>query len=211
MRGKLLRCRIGQDRHRIIPAHAGQTFQMWGMQVHVSDHPRACGANALSSRFFKASHGSSPRMRGKRRFLAGHGIHVRIIPAHAGQTYTCRWHPPARTDHPRACGANNASSMVTLSICGSSPRMRGKHMDDGRHHRRRRIIPAHAGQTRPPTHGPVIRADHPRACGANQPLTVAVINTTGSSPRMRGKRDRHDREGRCGRIIPAHAGQTSVS
>ena len=72
----------------------------------------------------------------------------------------------------------------------------------------RRIIPAHAGQTRttrPERHGVT---DHPRACGANQISVVIPFDVNGSSPRMRGKLrglvlavDEH-------RIIPAHAGQT---
>ncbi|RYP99498.1 hypothetical protein PG22506_1225 [Bifidobacterium pseudolongum subsp. globosum] len=72
----------------------------------------------------------------------------------------------------------------------------------------RRIIPAHAGQTRIWRSMFFACADHPRACGANKAPIVADTIGAGSSPRMRGKR----RAGRAvtshRRIIPAHAGQT---
>ena len=71
-----------------------------------------------------------------------------------------------------------------------------------------RIIPARAGQTRPPHTDWLSRPDHPRACGANLVGWQLANAVDGSSPRVRGKR--------CGaasvaprvRIIPARAGQT---
>ena len=71
-----------------------------------------------------------------------------------------------------------------------------------------RIIPAHAGQTRPNDHCAMPMPDHPRACGANVNRMIQGINGNGSSPRMRGKRRREHNEHICERIIPAHAGQT---
>ena len=65
MRGKLLRCRIGQDRHRIIPAHAGQTNGVSVAMMVCPDHPRACGANLSAQYPDELVFGSSPRMRGK--------------------------------------------------------------------------------------------------------------------------------------------------
>ena len=113
----------------------------------------------------------------------------RIIPAHAGQTNHILNRTGTKTDHPRACGANQAMRVVVISGSGSSPRMRGKLIRDLDGDHRIRIIPAHAGQT--------IKL-------------VCIYNATaGSSPRMRGKRDAvHCALGGV-RIIPAHAGQTS--
>ena len=71
----------------------------------------------------------------------------RIIPAHAGQTWTAVTGRNAGTDHPRACGANFCMSMRVLRFIGSSPRMRGKQLRRELHKVARRIIPAHAGQT----------------------------------------------------------------
>ena len=84
MRGKLLRCRIGQDRHRIIPAHAGQTGGAVRPPRRCPDHPRACGANSTLQKLIRALAGSSPRMRGKPSATAPWRTITRIIPAHAG-------------------------------------------------------------------------------------------------------------------------------
>ena len=71
-----------------------------------------------------------------------------------------------------------------------------------------RIIPAHAGQTRPRLPAGRLTSDHPRACGANVGWVVVVMVFSGSSPRMRGKLSDIDRAAENIRIIPAHAGQT---
>ena len=52
-------------RHRIIPAHAGQTQSGHLAGSVLTDHPRACGANAVARHFSTGYAGSSPRMRGK--------------------------------------------------------------------------------------------------------------------------------------------------
>ena len=92
--------------------------------------------------------GSSPRVRGKPHMAADLETMMRIIPASAGQT---RSHAPARgcmSDHPRECGANLSFPRPRTGPYGSSPRVRGKRSHQGHDHRRRRIIPASAGQTR---------------------------------------------------------------
>ncbi len=114
-------------------------------------------------------------------------------------------------DHPRACGANGARQCVTLSICGSSPRMRGKLTKLLKDSGLERIIPAHAGQTDGGYARSVAAADHPRACGANAIADEWDTAAAGSSPRMRGKRWRTPDLGRRWRIIPAHAGQTGAA
>ncbi len=77
-----------------------------------------------------------------------------------------------------------------------------------------RIIPAHAGQTKPKATARTLWPDHPRACGANRPRPASRWTLKrpriGSSPRMRGKHDHGHRILAQRRIIPAHAGQTEV-
>ena len=111
-------------------------------------------------------------------------------------------------DHPRACGANLASSRFHNGLPGSSPRVRGKPHSNCGLSAMRRIIPARAGQT-PPRQRPARgMTDHPRACGANVAQFPAGTYSYGSSPRVRGKqRQVGDRQGQR-RIIPARAGQT---
>ena len=155
------------------------------------------------------SPGSSPRVRGKRFPRLRRSSYSRIIPARAGQTAP---NPIGRghgSDHPRACGANFLDRWTTFFLFGSSPRVRGKPIARLPAAGRPRIIPARAGQTGVTGVPPVTVPDHPRACGANLGDETQITDTTGSSPRVRGKQ-------RCGsiqrsarRIIPARAGQTA--
>ena len=153
--------------------------------------------------------GSSPRMRGKQLPIAKMLAHVRIIPAHAGQTVGMVVFPRAQSDHPRACGANVFLAVDMPAEAGSSPRMRGKPGGWVERRHSRRIIPAHAGQTPGSSCSRAGYPDHPRACGANDRHRHQGAPVRGSSPRMRGKPARGlSRKGRP-RIIPAHAGQTT--
>ena len=208
MRGKRCWQSIGWRRRRIIPAHAGQTFLSSAPHRATPDHPRACGANTSATTIATGVGGSSPRMRGKPE--AWHEVveAVRIIPAHAGQTRVYAVPLIACSDHPRACGANELDENSNVFASGSSPRMRGKQRGTRLPRRAERIIPAHAGQTAQSSAKRPCRSDHPRACGANLIPMVSRLSGCGSSPRMRGKQ--LDNEGIlvCGRIIPAHAGQT---
>ena len=188
VRGK--RAQVGdfERLHRIIPARAGQTFDWLAHVPESPDHPRACGANFDAALPLAPTSGSSPRVRGKPSpCCSGYG-RARIIPARAGQTpYSCS-SCSLGTDHPRACGANNAAPPVMPLIFGSSPRVRGKLSGDAQAFDRERIIPARAGQTGS-------RAA-PKPC------------RDGSSPRVRGKHNEEFGESDRSRIIPARAGQT---
>ena len=152
---------------RIIPAHAGQTPPPLFSRGGGADHPRACGANLVLSFIIISVGGSSPRMRGKHIRTVENAVKVRIIPAHAGQTGLLAQWLERHSDHPRACGANVSVVWVDLSVCGSSPRMRGKLGGGAGLRTRVRIIPAHAGQTPPDYASYTVGPDHPRACGAN--------------------------------------------
>ena len=148
-------------------------------------------------------------MRGKLPVGGAVASRGRIIPAHAGQTPCPKAGVLQWTDHPRACGANFKTWVKQTENHGSSPRMRGKRVRARASATRARIIPAHAGQTHRMQRGFMAGPDHPRACGANVHTAYQLRFPAGSSPRMRGKR-LHDRCHRQrGRIIPAHAGQTS--
>ena len=147
MRGKLEVKEFKSTATRIIPAHAGQTSTLGMTVVRPSDHPRACGANFATLVGSQLQNGSSPRMRGKRRFSRSTRRDGRIIPAHAGQTVCGACSTSVATDHPRACGANSVIAIDAMVVPGSSPRMRGKRDQDPEHPYHLRIIPAHAGQT----------------------------------------------------------------
>ena len=208
MRGKHVLPYSGTAQGRIIPAHAGQTRIASTEVTYRPDHPRACGANHASHVFGRFNHGSSPRMRGKRRCQSAGRTCGRIIPAHAGQTDSYAHCFFDGSDHPRACGANSTRYNARHMPTGSSPRMRGKRGRNVRVIALRRIIPAHAGQTWRSDCARSHDSDHPRACGANFLMAIQPEPHTGSSPRMRGKPGRNPWCSFRVRIIPAHAGQT---
>ena len=193
---------------RIIPAHAGNTFPGIKRERPTTDHPRACGEHSPASPCIRSAPGSSPRMRGTLEAFQLGPERPRIIPAHAGNTrglgYSCGHSP----DHPRACGEHKGAMNFGMAVHGSSPRMRGTqghHADDAVH---RRIIPAHAGNTRGGRRIDEAGTDHPRACGEHGSMMPSTSSCNGSSPRMRGTPTRLRSLGAKGRIIPAHAGNT---
>ena len=210
MRGKLLGPVDDVFPVRIIPARAGQTHCTTTSGRPSADHPRACGANRRDGGAAGDRAGSSPRVRGKPRRRNPNHRHHRIIPARAGQT-TLRFHSTFRSsDHPRACGANNAAMNIPVLLSGSSPRVRGKRPSPQGRARHGRIIPARAGQTSARSARTNESSDHPRACGANRRTVRLFGVSVGSSPRVRGKR--HALVGQIEhlRIIPARAGQTAT-
>ena len=192
----------------LIPARAGKTspgaVQLGGRGAH----PRACGENWGGRRTQALRRGSSPRVRGKLRALLPPPPLDRLIPARAGKTSRSAIRCPPGWAHPRACGENVLRPVVTAASVGSSPRVRGKlgHILGG--HVERGLIPARAGKT-PVVGSPrTCSGAHPRACGENGGRDPRDGAAQGSSPRVRGKRERFaDR--RCDlRLIPARAGKT---
>ena len=190
VRGKHVVEADGDSAIGIIPARAGQTRPPHTDWLSRPDHPRACGANYLTALIVFIAIGSSPRVRGKPRGLAAGQRGGRIIPARAGQTVWGGQRGASRADHPRACGANSSASAVTVTLPGSSPRVRGKQRASRQPDEHVRIIPARAGQTRWCREYRIPKPDHPRACGAN----LSTSSNSNSSAW----------------IIPARAGQTRM-
>ena len=91
---------------------------------------------------------------------------------------------------------------------GSSPLTRGKPRPDRQLPRARRLIPAHAGKTRPqhPRRGPA--GAHPRSRGENNEEGATPSVGQGSSPLTRGKRRAGELVLSGRGLIPAHAGKT---
>ena len=72
------------------------------------------------------------------------------------------------------------------------------------------IIPAYAGNTSTQSATPRPRRDHPRVCGEHCWVSEYQMVQWGSSPRMRGTRQRRDDHRLLPGIIPAYAGNTCV-
>ena len=152
---------------RLIPAHAGKTLPRYSLQRRRRAHPRSRGENGKLDDTKHTLTGSSPLTRGKRAQTGGVAQRDGLIPAHAGKTRRggaagCR--PRA---HPRSRGENSILSPALERSAGSSPLTRGK--PRGRSHRppSRRLIPAHAGKTRPIRASRPWSRAHPRSRGEN--------------------------------------------
>ena len=72
MRGALRACASRLCRHGIIPAYAGSTHHLALAFQAVRDHPRVCGEHYYGDMTGLATKGSSPRMRGARRWSRWH-------------------------------------------------------------------------------------------------------------------------------------------
>ena len=186
-RGKLLQAEGHALVAGLIPARAGKT------RGHLADtasdwaHPRAGGENAQAIAPAPTPGGSSPRGRGKLKFIYVVIYVVGLIPARAGKTRECYSRGHDVRAHPRAGGENQAGKSILICVAGSSPRGRGKLtcVDDDL--KVARLIPARAGKTSSSSSRTSKSSAHPRAGGENVVAGSGPIRTYGSSPRGRGK------------------------
>ena len=132
---------------RIIPACAGNTRGAGKILQKQKDHPRVCGEHILGTIFCTGLKGSSPRVRGTPNARPEVSVHLRIIPACAGNTYPFNHKWRHGQDHPRVCGEHCVWLFVALAPQGSSPRVRGTLIAWNCCILPLRIIPACAGNT----------------------------------------------------------------
>ena len=152
--------------------------------------------------------GSSPLTRGKLRRRSRRPPPSRLIPAHAGKTWKQTRRRPSDSAHPRSRGENSMIGPAACCRVGSSPLTRGKRAWALRWFPTRRLIPAHAGKTSPPSSGRPLSRAHPRSRGENTTGEELMARTGGSSPLTRGKLDFEAGRRGGGGLIPAHAGKT---
>ena len=157
--------RLDETGNRIIPADAGSTVCSGIVSPRVGDHPRGCGEHPSKNCSQGIGVGSSPRMRGARRWVLRRDRGARIIPADAGSTSRVHILILAVQDHPRGCGEHALNDTVSLACWGSSPRMRGAPRQVFSRLLSGRIIPADAGSTGWARTGGRGSRDHPRGCG----------------------------------------------
>ena len=113
----------------IIPADAGSTACCQTGNRKRGDHPRGCGEHRGYKYLKLSTLGSSPRMRGAPASrMAGREIRG-IIPADAGSTIFNFDGQFPTEDHPRGCGEHQFMLMPSTCNLGSSPRMRGAHLE----------------------------------------------------------------------------------
>ena len=126
-------------------------------------------------------------MRGKRLPPSCGGKTMLNIPAYAGKTLSTTTKNSSTSEHPRVCGENEPDLYCLMNKHGTSPRMRGKLINDELGLGRRRNIPAYAGKTPALVRASGAWMEHPRVCGENPRIRPHVLRTFGTSPRMRGK------------------------
>ncbi len=152
--------------------------------------------------------GSSPQARGTLQSCSTLTAQMRLIPAGAGNTTTRPRTRRSPRAHPRRRGEHKNRPKRNQLIAGSSPQARGTRGVRFLGFRRRRLIPAGAGNTGA---GFVSRSwtwAHPRRRGEHVPCSSPNIASQGSSPQARGTPLKtKGTKGWMG-LIPAGAGNT---
>ena len=210
-RGKQTGTRSGSRCPRLIPTHAGKTHARGAWSSQAGAHPHSRGENLEDARTDNLHDGSSPLTRGKRTRPHARAGDPRLIPTHAGKTQltwlsTC---PPRA--HPHSRGENWGSALECRDLVGSSPLTRGKHYLNRPGVVQGRLIPTHAGKTRRGWHPRAGSRAHPHSRGENNLSHERHCLASGSSPLTRGKPVLR-LSSRCAhRLIPTHAGKTSLT
>ncbi|PKU92722.1 hypothetical protein CQR47_0571 [Bifidobacterium thermophilum] len=149
----------------IIPACAGNTRLATNRRFRPRDHPRMCGEHGMFPLMLFFRLGSSPHVRGTLNQLRESFNQAGIIPACAGNTSDNPRGFGFGGDHPRMCGEHLTTQAYGGIVLGSSPHVRGTHIDEAHIYREIGIIPACAGNTHGRVTLFVLCQDHPRMCG----------------------------------------------
>ena len=231
VRGTRRRTRRRRRAERFIPACAGNSHSAVRRRHATPVHPRVCGELVERRCRRRLNAGSSPRVRGTRGRRAARAPAVRFIPACAGNSRPPHTRnasaagssprvrgtpPPAHAAAalfrfiPACAGNSQLRTAAFAPATGSSPRVRGTR-PKARHFRAgHRFIPACAGNSRTLCAARFRRPVHPRVCGELQTVDSRDPTVHGSSPRVRGTRQRlHGGHGRH-RFIPACAGNSEL-
>ena len=150
---------------RFIPACAGNAAQAGARRSLSPVHPRVrrerCAARAAPCN----ESGSSPHARGTRYFPGLFALILRFIPACAGNASMECLSKSAMTVHPRMRGERDHCLPDWRHNHGSSPHARGTRTQANPSRRRRRFIPACAGNAITWFQGKGYHAVHPRMRG----------------------------------------------
>ena len=172
---------------RFIPACAGETAPARSRCRSPTVHPRVRGGDTLFDRLRERASGSSPRARGRHDALQRSAARRGFIPACAGETPSPISSVCRRRVHPRVRGGDDIPHEAGCAVVGSSPRARGRPARARRARRRRRFIPACAGETAAVVAKSSQSGVHPRVRGGDDRAHVSGPALLGSSPRARGR------------------------
>ena len=118
--------RCHSTRHGSSPLTRGKLAVAVRYRRAVSAHPRSRGENPAEGTDRELDAGSSPLTRGKPPPRRRPRHPVRLIPAHAGKTWSSQRALSKRSAHPRSRGENARGNGGRLASRGSSPLTRGK-------------------------------------------------------------------------------------
>ena len=165
MRGNLRDPVLAQSLLGSIPAHAGEPGFRPANHAGKRVYPRTCGGT-IAIRIYRMSlSGLSPHMRGNLILYILIAIHLRSIPAHAGEPNTWAVEGKAYRVYPRTCGGTPIPRELALTGIGLSPHMRGNLEASQWEENSFGSIPAHAGE---PGSCPAVDSScqvYPRTCG----------------------------------------------
>ena len=132
---------------RLIPARAGNTQIIRGINSSRSAHPRSRGEHLSAVTTSSSSGGSSPLARGT--LVDGYTAFDarRLIPARAGNTARLPAFSGLNSAHPRSRGEHRRDFNASTPRFGSSPLARGTPITRLTRNHNRRLIPARAGNT----------------------------------------------------------------
>ena len=149
VRGNRRRLHQPPNRHRSIPARAGEP-NLRNLSSDISKvYPRACGGTTPRGAMPDRWLGLSPRVRGNRADAGPPRRLCRSIPARAGEPKMFGQNTIQIPVYPRACGGTRKLPGRHRSDAGLSPRVRGNQVQVIWPSLAPRSIPARAGE--PPT------------------------------------------------------------
>ncbi len=197
--------------YRTIPARAGNTNHHGTHPPAHPDHPRSRGEH--EGRIGGRAHdqGPSPLARGTLLDLAVRQQARGTIPARAGNTNAGVRTAFQPGDHPRSRGEHGRYACGRSNRVGPSPLARGTLHLSRASARRRRTIPARAGNTPSESRQRPASPDHPRSRGEHEGSAGGIKVQPGPSPLARGTRRQARGFFLRGGTIPARAGNTSRS
>ena len=176
-------CHVGS-----IPACAGEPIDRERIDSIREVYPRVCGGTIGSRSAISQLGGLSPRVRGNPPPACYAMPPYRSIPACAGEPNGNGHDNPPAGVYPRVCGGTVTVKLLPTSTTGLSPRVRGNPARVAATGRRRRSIPACAGEPRLRT-APLAAAEvYPRVCGGTVWSIPCRSSPAGLSPRVRGNR-----------------------
>ena len=231
VRGTPVRAGHGVASQRFIPAGAGNASTRPDECPAPPVHPRGCGERDGTFGTAVRNLGSSPRVRGTRKFSGISLSSRRFIPAGAGNASRASLNASAAAVHPRGCGERWTALVDPNAVPGSSPRVRGT-LGLGRFlavrgrfipagagnairfrcgsSRLARFIPAGAGNARPRPASATRAPVHPRGCGERWQDPTGWAAYDGSSPRVRGTPLLHAMGGVGDAVHPRGCGERAI-